>query len=85
MPNVTPGTSSPERRGDPRAHLLGVADRHSEAQVRVYQRQAEVALARADLAHREAALNEALADMNSVVTSLLLNATGERLSGTGGG
>lgn len=69
----------------PTPHLLDLADRLSAAQVRVYQRQAEVAQARADLAHREAALSEALTEMNSVVTSLLLNATGERLGDTEGG
>lgn len=48
-----------------------VAEELSTAQTRVYARQADVAQARADLAREEAALSEAMAQLNKVIHSLL--------------
>ncbi|MFH8528120.1 hypothetical protein ACH4GE_06795 [Streptomyces tendae] len=50
------------------AHL---ADELSAAQTLVYQRQADVAQTRATLAHEEAALSEAMTELNKVIHSLL--------------
>lgn len=50
------------------AHL---ADELQTAQLLVYARYADVAQARADLAREEAALGEAMTQLNKAVTSLL--------------
>ncbi|WP_411132712.1 hypothetical protein [Streptomyces sp. 030-HV] len=79
----------PERSAEtptpPPAEALGTrlpahtADELGTAQTRVYEAYADVAQARADLAHSEAALGEAITAMNTIVTSLLLKSTGQRL------
>ncbi|WP_431997775.1 hypothetical protein [Streptomyces fungicidicus] len=48
-----------------------VADELQTAQTLVYARHADVAQARADLAREEAALSEAMAQLNKVINSLL--------------
>ncbi|MFC8002927.1 hypothetical protein ACFUCH_03665 [Streptomyces olivaceus] len=50
------------------AHL---AEELSTAQTLVYARQADVAQTRATLAHEEATLSEAMAQLNKVIHSLL--------------
>lgn len=85
QPSRSPGRSAEAPPPPPPAPQLSswlpahIADELGTAQTRVYEAHADVAQARADLAHHEAALSEAITAMNTIVTSLILKSTGQRL------